>query len=306
MLTKLLIPFRVLINFLWALVTTAIIGVAIIFVGIFKLLLPINLIQTLLSTVANGLFRLWAYAMSVQFQITQRMNWHLEGDLELHKKGWYMIMANHRSWVDVFVLMHLARRSMPMPRFFLKRQLLWIPIVGWGCWVLDMPFMRRYSKEAVARNPHLKGRDIETTRRSCAKFKHIPTTVVNFCEGTRFTPEKHKKKQSPYRYLLPPKAGGTAFSLQIMGEQFESILDITIAYPGKDDRPVVWHLLSGQLRNVYVNIRTLPISKDLIGNYAEDEAFKSHFQKWLNQRWHEKDAIIEELHKEMDHAHQRR
>jgi 1-acyl-sn-glycerol-3-phosphate acyltransferase len=306
MLTTLLIPFRVLINFLWALTTTAAIGASIVFIGIFKLLLPVAPVQRLLSTLANSLFRLWAYAMSLLFQLTQKMTWHIEGDLALHKNGWYMIMGNHRSWVDVFVLMHLARRNMPMPRFFLKRQLLWIPIVGWGCWVLDMPFMRRYSKDMIAKKPHLKGRDIVTTQRSCKKFKHIPTTVVNFCEGTRFTPQKHKNKNSPYRYLLPPKAGGTAFSLQIMGDQFEGIVDITIAYPGKDDRPVVWHLLSGQLRNVYVHIRTLPITDDLIGDYANDPEFKTHFQKWLNQRWHEKDAIIEDLHEKMDLAHQRR
>lgn len=306
MLTKLLIPLRVLINFCWALTTTMLIGALVVAVGILKLLLPFKSTQAFFSTWANGLFRLWAYAMSLLFQLTQSMTWHIEGDLELHKKGWYLIMGNHRSWVDVFVLMHLARRNMPMPRFFLKRQLLWIPVVGWGCWVLDMPFMRRYSKEVLAKKPHLKGRDIATTRRSCAKFKHIPTTVVNFCEGTRFTPQKHRNKNSPYRYLLPPKAGGTAFSLQIMGDQFEAILDITIAYPGKDDRPVVWHLLSGQLRNVYVHIRTLPITPDLIGDYANDDVFKQHFQKWLNLRWHEKDAIIEQLHEKMHRAHQQR
>lgn len=295
MLTKLLIPFRVLINLLWAITTTSIIGVGIVIVGVFKLILPFKFAQILFSNLANSLFRLWAYAMSSLFQLTQPMQWHIEGDLALHQKGWYMIMANHRSWVDVFVLMHLARRSMPMPRFFLKRQLLWIPVVGWGCWVLDMPFMRRYSKETLAKKPHLAGRDIETTARSCDKFRHIPTTVVNFCEGTRFTPAKHRLTDSSYRYLLPPKAGGTAFSLQTMGQQFEAILDITIAYPGKTDRPVLWHLLSGQLRNVYVNVRTLPITDDLIGDYSNDEAFKQHFQKWLNLRWHEKDATIEKL-----------
>lgn len=306
MLTKLLIPFRVIINVCWAAITTALIGLSIIVVGVFKILLPFKTAQQFFSTLSNAIFRLWAYAMSFLFQLTQPVTWHIDGDLELHKKGWYMIMANHRSWVDVFVLMHLARRHMPMPRFFLKRQLLWIPIVGWGCWVLDMPFMRRYSKDTLLKKPHLKGRDIETTARSCAKFKHIPTTVVNFCEGTRFTREKHQLKNSPYRYLLPPKAGGTAFSLQIMGSQFEAILDITIAYPGSDTRPVVWHLLSGQLRNVYVKVRTLPITDDLIGDYANDDAFKQHFQQWLNQRWHEKDAIIEDLRDTMIAEHQQR
>lgn len=306
MLTKLLIPLRVLVNLSWAIATTLIIGAGVVFVGIFKLLLPVKSAQVFFSYLANGLFRLWAYAMSLLFQLAQPMQWHIEGDLQLHPKGWYLILANHRSWVDVFVLMHLARRNMPMPRFFLKHQLLWIPIVGWGCWVLDMPFMRRYSKETLLKKPHLAGRDIETTARSCKKFRYIPTTVVNFCEGTRFTPAKQQLKKSPYRYLLPPKAGGTAFSLQTMGRQFEAILDITIAYPGKTDRPVLWHLLSGQLRNVYVDVRTLPITEDLIGDYNNDDAFKKHFQKWLNLRWHEKDATLERLRAKINASDQLR
>jgi 1-acyl-sn-glycerol-3-phosphate acyltransferase len=297
MLTSLLIPFRVIAHLLWGVITTAIIGVLIIGVGVFKILLPFPATQRLCSAAANGLFRVWAYCMSMMFQLTQRMEWHIKGDLDLHENGWYMVMANHRSWVDVLVLMHLTRRHMPTPRFFLKSQLMWIPIVGWGCWVLDMPFMKRYSKDLIQKKPHLKGKDIATTTRSCAKFRHIPTTVVNFCEGTRFTPEKHKKKNSPFKNLLPPKAGGTAFSMQIMGEQFEAILDITIVYPGNDSRPVVWHLLSGRLKNVYVDIKTLPVTADLIGDYANDPKFKEHFQNWLNQRWHEKDQTINDIRK---------
>ena len=295
MIRTLLIPFRVLINSTWAALTTAIVGLMVILVGIFKLLLPIPPLTRFFSHLANSVFRIWGYCMSVTFQLTQRMTWHIEGDLNIHKKGWYLIMANHMSWVDILVLMHLTRRNVPMPRFFLKYQLLWVPIVGMGCWTLDMPFMRRYSKEKLQKKPHLKGKDIETTARSCAKFKHIPTTVVNFCEGTRFTPEKHAKKSSPYQHLLTPKAGGTAFALQIMGDQFEAILDITIVYPGNDDRPVVWHLLSGQLRDVYVDIKTRPITPELIGDYQNDPEFKASFQTWLNERWQEKDATISRL-----------
>lgn len=293
MLTSLLIPFRVVINFCWGALTTAFIGALIIGVGVFKVLLPFQAPQRICSALGNRLFRVWAYCMSMMFQLTQRMQWHIDGDLDIHENGWYLVMANHRSWVDVLVLMHLTRRHMPMPRFFLKSQLMWIPIVGWGCWVLDMPFMKRYSKALLEKKPHLKGKDIATTTRSCAKFRHIPTTVVNFCEGTRFTPEKHTKKQSPFRHLLPPKAGGTAFSLQIMGGRFDAILDITIVYPGKDTRPVVWHLLSGQLKSIYVDIQTVPITTDLIGDYAGDTDFRAHFQQWLNQRWQLKDKKID-------------
>ncbi|RUO42232.1 acyltransferase [Pseudidiomarina aestuarii] len=289
--TKLLLPFRLIINFCFGAVATAIIGSAIIVIGIPKLLLPIPVVQRSISTAANTLFRVWGYAMSLMFRLTQPMRWHIEGDTLLHRDRWYMILCNHRSWVDILVLMHLACRYMPMPRFFLKQQLFWVPVIGLGCWTLDMPFMRRYSRDVIARKPHLQGKDIETTQRKCEKFRHIPTTVINFCEGTRFTPEKHREKQSPYQYLLPPKAGGTAFTLQTMGQQFDAILDITIVYP-PSDRPTVWNLLTGQLRDVYVHVETLPVEQSLIGDYFQDAAYKKHFQDWLNRRWEVKDEKI--------------
>lgn len=292
MLTVLLLPFRLVLNFTFALVTTALIGLAIIIIGLPKLLLPIPVVQRSISVAANALFRVWGYAMSALFRLTQPMRWHIEGDSLLHRDRWYMIIANHRSWVDILVLMHLACRNMPMPRFFLKQQLFWVPVVGLGCWTLDMPFMKRYSREQVAKNPKLKGKDIETTQRKCEKFRHIPTTVINFCEGTRFTADKHARKHSPYQHLLPPKAGGTAFTLQIMGQQFDAILDITIVYPN-DKHPAVWELLTGQLRDVYVHVETLPVTDDLMGDYFQDEVYKTHFQEWLNQRWLHKDKIID-------------
>lgn len=304
MLSGLLMPFKILINFFWGAITTMIVGVAVIIIGLFKFLLPFPAAHRGLSSFANAWFRLWGYAMSMMFRLTQPVSWHIQGDSELHRDRWYMIICNHRSWVDILVLMHLACRNMPMPRFFLKQQLFWVPIIGFGCWALDMPFMKRYSKEQIARNPQLKGKDIVTTQKSCEKFRHIPTTVINFCEGTRFTPVKHQQKQSEFKHLLPPKAGGTAFTLQTMGKQFDAILDITIVYPGSKKRPVVWDLLRGDLRNIYVNVETIPMQDALIGDYFNDDAFRTYFQDWLNQRWQHKDTIIDSMLKQIkrDHA----
>ncbi|RUO80917.1 acyltransferase [Idiomarina tyrosinivorans] len=291
----LMIPIHLFVHLFWGFFWTILIGALVSLIGILKLLLPIPLVQRGLSSLANATFRIWGYAMSLLFQLSGTMQWHINGDLALEKSRWYMIICNHQSWVDILVLMHLSRRHMPMPRFFLKQQLFWIPFVGLGCWALDMPFMKRYSKDKIAKKPHLQGKDIATTRRSCEKFRHLPTTVINFCEGTRFTPEKHQKKHSPYTYLLPPKAGGTAFSLQIMGKQFDAILDITIVYPENGGKPVIWDLLSGRLDSVTVDIETLPVTDDLIGDYGNDPAFRQHFQHWLNQRWQLKDKKIAEL-----------
>ncbi|HLV47624.1 MAG TPA: acyltransferase [Aliidiomarina sp.] len=295
MLSFLPAPLKFIISLTWAACSTAIIGSLIIIVGIFKLILPFQFVHRAISAVANGLFRLWAYSMSILFSLANKVEWEIEGDLPNNRNGWYMIMCNHLSWIDIPVLMHLSRKQLPMPRFFLKQELFWIPIVGLGCWVLDMPFMKRYSKEQVAKKPELKGKDIETTRKKCEKFRDIPTTVINFCEGTRFTKAKQEKGNSPFTNLLAPKAGGTSFTLQAMGGQFQEILDITLVYPdAKRGEPLAMALLGGRLKRIHVYIDRLPITDDLRGDYFNDNAFRNHFQSWLNDRWRLKEQRITE------------
>lgn len=294
-------PIKIIINLLWGGTITTIIAILVMIMGILKLI-PIRPWQRFTSYVANAFFRVWGYSVSAMFSLTQETRWQVEGGIELNRNSWYMIMANHLSWVDIIVLMKLASKDMPLPRFFLKQQLFWVPFIGFGCWALDMPFMKRYSRDQIARKPHLQGKDIETTRRSCEKFKYIPTTVVNFCEGTRFTETKKLQKNSPYKHLLPPKAGGTAFTLQAMKGNFDAILDLTIVYPQRrSDKPLVLDFLAGRLRHVYIHIDALPATDDLVGDYFNDAAFKDHFQNWLNARWVNKDARIEEILKKHHH-----
>ena len=86
-----------------------------------------------------------------------------------------------------------------------------MPLLGLAWWALDFPFMKRYSREELARRPELAGRDIEATQRACAKFRDIPVSIMNFAEGTRYTGAKHAAQASPFPNLLNPKAGGVAF-----------------------------------------------------------------------------------------------
>ena len=285
-------PIKILFNFMWGCFWTTIIAAGIIILGIFKVI-PIRPWQRFISALANALFRGWGYAVSAMFSMTQQTIWQVEGGIELKRDRWYMIMSNHLSWVDILVLMKLASKDMPMPRFFLKQQLFWVPFIGLGCWVLDMPFMKRYSRQQIAKKPHLQGKDIETTRKSCEKFRDIPTTVINFCEGTRFTEKKRAQKKSAFTNLLPPKAGGTAFTLQAMKGNFDAILDITIVYPDRNpNKPLVLDFLAGRLRHIHLHLEALPVTDDLVGDYFNDPEFKAHFQAWLNQRWVLKDQRI--------------
>jgi 1-acyl-sn-glycerol-3-phosphate acyltransferase len=215
-------------------------------------------------------------------------------EADLRRDGHYLMLANHQSWVDIVVMQRVFNRRIPLMRFFLKRQLFWVPLLGLAWWALDFPFMGRYTPKQIKRRPELAGRDIVATRRACEKFRAIPVTIVNFVEGTRFTPAKHAQQGEAYRHLLRPKSGGVAFVLDAMGTGLHAILDVTLAYPG--GRPSLVDLLSGRVREVRMHVRQRPIPGELLGgDYQNDRAFRARFQQWMNGLWREKDAEIERL-----------
>ena len=213
-------------------------------------------------------------------------------------KDWYLVIANHQSWVDILVLQRVFNRKIPFLKFFLKQELIWVPFLGLAWWALDFPFMKRYSKSFLAKHPHLKGKDMETTKKACEKFQFKPVSIMNFVEGTRFTESKHKRQASPFTHLLKPKAGGVAFVLNAMGDQLHKLIDVTIDYPS--GVPTYWDFVSGKVKDIRVNISVTPI-KDLFengvfnDNYFDDPEQRSRFQQWLNERWHSKDNLLDSL-----------
>src|SRR4030095_3513633 len=171
-------------------------------------------------------------------------------DANLDSQGHYLVLANHQSWVDIPVLQAIFNRRIPLLRFFLKSQLFWVPLLGLAWWALDFPFMKRHSREQLQRRPELAGRDIEATRRACAKFRDLPVSIMNFAEGTRFTPAKHAKQASPFARLLKPRAGGIAFVLDALGDALHSLLDIPLVFT--NSRPSMADLFADRIGEVRV------------------------------------------------------
>ncbi|QSX40586.1 acyltransferase [Shewanella cyperi] len=266
--------------------------VPILLLGLVKLL-PIDALRTSLSHGIDGCASGWISVNGLIARLWHPIRIKVSGDAVLDTREWYMVIANHQSWVDILVLQGVLNRKIPFLKFFLKQQLLYVPVLGLAWWALDFPFMRRYSTAELKRNPKLRGKDIEITRRACAKFKHKPVSVMNFVEGTRFRPEKHQKQGSPFKHLLRPKAGGMAFALSAMGSQIHKLVDVTIHYPGKV--PSFWDYISGQVYEVRVHIQVTNIDDGLRGDYMNDRAFKQQFQERLNAIWVEKDKIFEQL-----------
>jgi 1-acyl-sn-glycerol-3-phosphate acyltransferase len=259
-----------------------------------KLLLPVQKIRLLLDPVLVGIAENWIACNSAWMALTQQTHWDVQGIDGLHRHDWYLVNANHQCAADIFVMQHLFNRRIPLLKFFIKQQLIWMPIMGLAWWALDFPFMRRHSEAYLKKHPEMRAKDQESTRRACAKFALIPTSVTNFMEGTRFTPAKHARQQSPYRYLLKPKAGGVALALNAMGDKFQSILDVTIVYP--DGIPGFWAFLCGRMHRVIVRVRSLPIPVHLLqGDYGTDAALREAFSTWAHALWKDKDAQIAAL-----------
>lgn len=263
-------------------------------VALFKALLPFERLRLVLNRVLTGLAERWIAANSAMIDHFTRTRFQVDLPPSLQADGHYLVLANHQSWVDIVVLQKVFNRRVPFMRFFLKRQLIWVPVLGLAWWALDFPFMGRYSRKQIAKNPELGRRDMEVTRRACEKFRSIPVSVMNFVEGTRFTPGKHATQQSPYRHLLKPKSGGVAFVIDAMGDTLHAVLDVTIAYP--DGRPTMIDLIGGRIPEVRVSVTQRPIPDDLVGgNYQEDRAYRARFQQWMNGLWDAKDAEIGRL-----------
>ncbi len=262
--------------------------------AIVKLVLPLRPVRKVVDRILNFIATRWIACNSGWMGLVGRTEWDAQGIDALTYSGWYLVNANHQSWVDILVLQHLLNRRIPLLKFFLKQQLIWVPVIGPAWWALDFPFMRRHSAAYLKRHPEKRFDDLETTRRACRKFALVPTSVMNFAEGTRFTPAKHRSQRSPYRHLLKPKAGALALALDVLGDKFDALLDVTIVYPA--GIPTFWDLMCGNVPKVIVRAQRRPIPEDLRhGNYTGNPAYRHAFQAWLVSLWKEKDARIDAL-----------
>lgn len=262
--------------------------------SIIKLLLPFKATRRIIDPLIIVIAEFWISCNKGWMNLTHKTHWRVQGVEQLAYKGWYLVNANHQSWVDILVLQYVLNRKIPLLKFFLKQELIWVPIMGLAWWALDFPFMKRYTREYLEKHPEKKGQDLKTTQKACEKFEIIPTSVMNFLEGTRFTQIKHDKQKSPFRHLLKPKAGGIAFVLEAMNGRFTHILNATIVYP--QGIPNFWQFMCGEMKEVIVHLENTPIPADLIkGDYNNDPVYREEFQRWVHQLWLDKDKKIDDI-----------
>jgi 1-acyl-sn-glycerol-3-phosphate acyltransferase len=265
--------------------------------ALLKLVLPLVAVRKGCTVILNNIAWVWIGFNNLLMDLLHKVTWDVRGAENLSRQHWYFVTCNHQSWADIPAIQYVLNSRIPLLKFFLKKELIWIPFLGIAWWALDFPFMHRHTKEQIARRPELKGKDVAATQAACEKFRYTPVTIFNFMEGTRFTPEKHQRQNSPYRNLLKPRAGGTAFVLGAMGEMIHTMLDVTIVYP--DGRAGFWDYLCGRIRRIVVDIRVREIPPQFLGmDYENNRDTRAEFQRWVSEIWAEKDARIDELRSE--------
>lgn len=258
---------------------------------LFALLAPLILLKLLtrplppiapLDAAVVAIADTWNRLNAAGMQWASGTRWQLSLPEGLSRQAWYLVICNHQSWVDILVLQRSLQGRAPFLKFFIKRELIWVPLVGLVWWALDFPFLRRRGGASGAR-------DLATARAACARFRALPTSVMSFVEGTRFTPAKHEAQGSPYRHLLKPKAGGMMTALDVLGDRLDAVLDVTIFYPGRV--PSFVDVLCGRVPEVRVHIDRQPVPATGDGQPLA----VTEVQAWLAELWQAKDARFKQL-----------
>ena len=264
-------------------------------IAIFKLLIPTESWKRLCTKLIINIGECWIYCNGLWIQALHRPRWNVEGFEELDSSNWYLAVANHQSWADIFVLQGITNRKIPMLKFFMKHVLIWVPVIGLAWWALDMPFLKRYTKEEIQKNPELRGKDIKAMEKSFERYGRYPVSIFSFAEGTRFTKEKKDNQLSQFEYLLNPKIGGIGLTLTTM-PYIKLLLDFTIHY--EDERRSFWDFLCGRMSKADVRVRQINIPDNLLGkNYEDDPIFRENLKEWVYDIWSDKEKYLEEVRK---------
>lgn len=280
-------------------VSTIVLSLLLCLLAIPKWLAPTDALRDFFRRPLGAIGEAWIAVNNFILSLYRKPVWDLEIPANLDVDGCYLVSCNHRSWVDILVLQRCFNRRLPLLRFFLKRELIRVPFLGMAWWALDFPFMRRDSKAALARQPSLKGRDLENARKACEKFRNIPVAMMNFPEGTRFSVSKRDQGKSPFRNLLLPRIGGMGQVLYALGDQLDALIDVTIIYPREDNAaraPTFWDLLTGRVPRIVARARRREIPANLLGrDFRADPQFRLDLEAWMMRMWEEKDALITRL-----------
>ena len=198
-----------------------------------------------------------------------------------------VVVANHQQMPDIPAIMKFAKTKDRLGdlKFFVKKQLKWVPGMGWGMQFLDCLYIDR---DWMA--------DRETIRKTFSRLVNdrVPVYLVSFVEGTRLTAPKLAAAQEYARthglrtpvHTLVPRTKGFAATIEGLRGTVDAVYDLTIAY--ENAVPTLWQYMKGLVRRIHVHVQRFPIAD--LPDSADD------LRQWLHDRWREKDEFLESFY----------
>jgi len=290
-------PILVVLNLLLISINCILIATPIMLLGLVKCVLPLQSVKRFIEYINFLLYRIWVNDNYYIINLTNKVNWEITGDSipQIEDKS-CIVMSNHLSWFDILVIGSIFKSKVATTKFFMKHSLIYIPFVGLACYALGMPFLRRYSREKLLKNPKLRQKDIKSTKGACKRVIKYPTALINFVEGTRYTPEKAKLAKSSYKHLMPPKTGSIGLTIGEIGEDIECVFNTTLQYPNCSypKKPFI-EMLKGNITDIYANVEIIPKGFFKTGDFLQDKTYKHSLTMQVRHIWQAKDEVIESM-----------
>ena len=256
-------------------------------------IIPNKNLKVSLGSISNTMGSATVASITTALKILHKLEWDFQIPEDVNADTWYIAMSNHQSWADIFILLAAGHKKIPLLKFFMKKELQWIPIIYLVHKTIDMPFLNRHSRAQIRANPELKKIDFENAKIAAKRFSRNPSTAFSFAEGTRFTLQKHSAQESPYCDLLKPKVGALAIALSGM-PQVDSLVDFTVVYASK--KRSTWDFLCGDLSKAKVVAKTYSLPDTLKNrSFEKEDGFRKNFQKFVDEIWLNKEQTIKDL-----------
>ncbi|XP_055135827.1 1-acyl-sn-glycerol-3-phosphate acyltransferase gamma isoform X1 [Symphalangus syndactylus] len=208
-----------------------------------------------------------------------------EATVERFGKEHAVIILNHNFEIDFLCGWTMCERFgvLGSSKVLAKKELLYVPLIGWTWYFLEIVFCKRKWEE-----------DRDTVVEGLRRLSDYPEYMwfLLYCEGTRFTETKHRvsmevaaaKGLPVLKYHLLPRTKGFTTAVRCLRGTVAAVYDVTLNFRGNKN-PSLLGILYGKKYEADMCVRRFPLEDIPLD---EKEA-----AQWLHKLYQEKDALQE-------------
>lgn len=194
-----------------------------------------------------------------------------------------IIILNHNHEIDFLCGWTMCERFgvLGSSKVLAKKELLYVPLIGWTWYFLEIVFCKRKWEE-----------DRDTVIEGLRRLADYPEYMwfLLYCEGTRFTEKKHRismevaesKGLPKLKHHLLPRTKGFTTAVHYLRGTVSAVYDVTLNFR-ENKNPSLLGILYGKKYYADMCVRRFPLE-----DIPDDE---KEAASWLHKLYQEKDAL---------------